>query len=86
MCWRAAVNWLPTKEQLANKGIMNSVVCESCGTWVESANHLFISCPYASNPWDVCQWCNVSRFKASSDLELLLELDVWPFSTGFKKL
>ena len=61
--WRMLRDRLPTKENLANLGIisMKAWLCRAgCGQ-VEDLNHLFISCPYFGALWPlVWAWLGVA--------------------------
>lgn len=54
LAWRLLQNKLPTKESLANKGVLGangSVTCIFCSRDTENHSHLFFTCEFAYRVW-----------------------------------
>nr|GEV50033.1 putative RNA-directed DNA polymerase, eukaryota, reverse transcriptase zinc-binding domain protein [Tanacetum cinerariifolium] len=60
--WRARLNRLPTRVNLAKRGvIMDSSLCSICGLFLENAQHLFFRCELASSiALRLCNWWNLN--------------------------
>lgn len=52
LLWRVLHNKLPTQTALQVRGHQLASRCEICGSNIESANHLFIQCPFANLLWN----------------------------------
>ena len=66
--WRARLDRLPTKVNLAKRGvIMDSSLCPICGLFPENAQHLFFGCDLArSIALRICHWWNLNWTDNSS--------------------
>ncbi|XP_019158946.1 PREDICTED: uncharacterized protein LOC109155752 [Ipomoea nil] len=53
--WRALLNILPTLDNLIIRRVVDVNSCPSCGLDVECVMHIFCSCPYAVNVWQLSQ-------------------------------
>ncbi|CAA7058257.1 unnamed protein product [Microthlaspi erraticum] len=49
--WVVARNRLPTRDRLRSWGLLFPDSCLLCGTNIETHEHLFFECPYASEVW-----------------------------------
>ncbi|PWA37324.1 reverse transcriptase domain, Reverse transcriptase zinc-binding domain protein [Artemisia annua] len=74
MCWRAIQNRLPTRSQLAVKGIdIPSVLCPSCLVAIEDVQHVFFKCDVAVEVWKkVASWLDL-QIPAIDDISMLLD-------------
>ena len=54
--WRIAANVLPTKENLMSRLDIHEPGCVLCSQEVESASHLFFSCPAVKALWFAACW------------------------------
>jgi hypothetical protein len=59
LAWRLLRDRLPTKENLANRGIipMEGRLCVTGCGHVENVNHLFLSCPHFGALWPLVRDC-----------------------------
>ncbi|XP_076916581.1 uncharacterized protein LOC143576365 [Bidens hawaiensis] len=73
--WRAELNRIPSKEELATCGVyFEALLCVNCGYMLESSNHLLVSCMFASNIWwQVCTWLNIPIPLNISSVRQMLE-------------
>ncbi|XP_076911244.1 uncharacterized protein LOC143569147 [Bidens hawaiensis] len=73
LAWRAEMERIPTLFSLLKRSIMvASVVCSLCEEEVESAEHLFVSCPFAQSVWSIIDtWCKVPAIFTFSVRDLL---------------
>jgi hypothetical protein len=62
LAWRLLRNRLPTKDNLVTRNIISHDTClcvNGCGT-LETANHLFLSCPVFAPLWNLVRsWIGV---------------------------
>jgi hypothetical protein len=52
--WRACSDIIPTKENLARKGVLEDDICEICGRESETVLHALWLCPSAQDVWGSC--------------------------------
>ncbi|PWA81931.1 reverse transcriptase zinc-binding domain-containing protein [Artemisia annua] len=73
MAWRAAINRLPTKDELLKRGVpLQSDLCVFCSSYAESASHLFTGCIFATEIWSrVATWCRLPPIFAFEVTDLL---------------
>lgn len=59
--WKLSMNRLPTRSLLVTRGIIPATMeCVNCGFNIETINHVFFSCPMASDLWSLCgRWCGL---------------------------
>ncbi|XP_058733669.1 uncharacterized protein LOC131605314 [Vicia villosa] len=71
--WRALRNRLPSREQLAARGIIteeSDMVCVFCFNDIESLNHLFVGCCEARNVWQkIASWLGIEVGNADDVVE-----------------
>jgi hypothetical protein len=74
--WQLIHNRIPTKDNLARRGILGGVThgnCVMCSGMLETANHLFLHCDYAFSIWlEVFRWLGVTVVMPT-DLSMLFE-------------
>jgi hypothetical protein len=51
LLWRILNNALPTKTNLANRGVKCDPFCPRCPTKMETINHVFLDCDWAKQVW-----------------------------------
>ncbi|XP_012829138.1 PREDICTED: uncharacterized protein LOC105950333 [Erythranthe guttata] len=56
LLWRIIIDLLPTKAKLNSFFPLNDLLCPICGLENESANHLFIRCPFLLQIWFTSKW------------------------------
>lgn len=58
------MEWIPTRNNLANRGVLLSAeeqLCVFCGQYAETEQHLFFTCKMATAVWGrVCGWLGLS--------------------------
>ncbi|XP_021995780.1 uncharacterized protein LOC110892958 [Helianthus annuus] len=71
--WRAEMGKIATLSALNNRNIvMDNLGCGLCGEEVETVDHLFTTCSFASMVWSyVCSWCNIQNLLLFSFKDLL---------------
>lgn len=52
--WVANMNRLPTRARLASWGLPVPTACCLCSAYMETRDHLFLSCSYSSTVWELC--------------------------------
>nr|GEY92011.1 RNA-directed DNA polymerase, eukaryota [Tanacetum cinerariifolium] len=69
--WRARLDRLPTRDNLAKRGInMVSTLCPVCDSFLEDVQHLFFGCDLAKSIFQrICRWCNLHWVDVSSFVE-----------------
>jgi hypothetical protein len=74
--WQLIHNRIPTKDNLARRGILGGVThenCVMCSGMLETANHLLLHCDYAFSIWlKVFRWIGVNVIMPP-DLSMLFE-------------
>ena len=78
--FKAATNFLLTKERMQQKGVLVDLNCSLCNSTTESNEHLFFECNYTAYVW---KWCRIKLgFPSNNTLHILEELNV--ISSRFK--
>lgn len=76
--WQVLLNRLPTKTNLFTRNVLNDneqLSCVICGANTESAEHLFLSCPYVSQIWrKIYAWLGHHLVVPSNVVDLFLQL------------
>ncbi|KAL4584401.1 hypothetical protein LXL04_009002 [Taraxacum kok-saghyz] len=73
--WRAVLNRLPTKLELAKRGVpIPSAYCRFCGQMEEDDSHLFLQCTWIKEVWE--RWSTWSELdlEGTHKVEQLLNL------------
>lgn len=88
MGWRLELNRLPTSDQLQRRSIpMDSTTCHMCKNHDETADHLFLHCPFADALWkNILSWCNLAISKPPSRRELFIFQKTLPIGKRMCKL
>ncbi|XP_058732733.1 uncharacterized protein LOC131604304 [Vicia villosa] len=77
--WRALRDRLPSREQLAARGIIteeSGMVCVFCYTEIESLNHLLVGCCEARKVWQkIAGWLGIDLENVEDVVEHLLDFE-----------
>ncbi|KAI3825780.1 hypothetical protein L1987_07420 [Smallanthus sonchifolius] len=71
--WRTELDRIPTRQALFKRKVnINSVCCPLCSKNVESVEHLFTSCFYATMLWGyISTWCKIPPMYVFSVRDIL---------------
>ncbi|CAL9016314.1 unnamed protein product, partial [Prunus brigantina] len=69
--WRAVSNSLPTSDNLFRRKLSRSPICQICGLFPETVEHMLLLCPWTKAVWFGCP------FGYSPDLASITTLDSW---------
>ena len=73
--WRAVLNRLPTKLELAKRGVtIPSTCCSLCGLVEEDDSHLFIQCNWSKDVWALWSIWTEVELEGVSGVEQLFNL------------
>jgi len=66
--WRAILNRLPIRINLAKRGVMvSSDLCPFCNSLRETESHVLLSCTFSQRVWDMCDnWVGSSNVRANN--------------------
>lgn len=68
-CWRLCSNILPTKHNLAKRGVELETNCIICNHPVEDPEHVFRDCPLAGEVWLECGLSNITNGKQGQPIK-----------------
>ncbi|XP_022041395.1 uncharacterized protein LOC110943975 [Helianthus annuus] len=73
VAWRAEMERLPTKSALARRNVpVPDQLCVLCGDYVESCDHVFVSCHFAQTVWqNLAAWLKMQPVIAFGIKDLL---------------
>ncbi|XP_073031209.1 uncharacterized protein [Primulina eburnea] len=72
LAWRTVHNWLPTRINLQSKRVMVPSTCANFASMFEQPWHLFYTCPYAQECWEISDVKNEIK-QSPAELECFVE-------------
>ncbi|XP_035836925.1 uncharacterized protein LOC110893297 isoform X1 [Helianthus annuus] len=80
VAWRADMNRLLTRGALSDRNVpVQNLMCVLCGDYVETSEHVFVSCQFAQSVWqNLACWCTIPPIIAFgiNDLLSLHEIEI----------
>ncbi|KAA3479383.1 reverse transcriptase [Gossypium australe] len=74
LIWRISWNFLPTKVNLALRGVIRNTFCPRCGEREEDMNHIFRECPVTKSVWRDLSDPSYAMFPNAEFLEWLTKI------------